>query len=262
MFFSEVLEKYIEYRKNEGEALSTKTIEIYDRALKKFYKALPDKFISEYTKEDYYLFLDEMKELAQNTKAIYTGRLNALFSFLVKEDYINKNYFRTVKEEVKKLNIHSKEQIDKLLEYAKDKKFYNAVMLMYLGAFRATEALSITEDNIKESHIEIIGKGNKHASIPIIKEMREFLDTNPRFSDEYKYIGLRKFFQRASNKLKFEIHSHDLRKYQLSRMANKGVKIYFVKNYARHSDIKTTLKYYAGVDMKEMENDINQKLSQ
>ena len=260
ILFSEVLEKYIEYKKNIGEELNIGTIHLYDLALKHFYKALPDKIIDSYDKKDYNTFLYEMKNLAQNTKAIYTSRINALFNYLVKEDYLEKNYFRIVKEEKKKTIIVTDDQVNQLINYAKKTKFYEVVMLMKIGAFRASEAISITNENIKNEHIEIIGKGNKAASIPIINEMKEFLSTKPKFEQKINYVGVRKFFQRASKKLGFKIKSHDLRKYQLSRLANAGVNIYFVKNYARHSDIKTTLKYYAIVDLDKMRNEIDKIL--
>lgn len=260
LLFSEVLEKYIEYKISLGEALSESTIVVYEKALKHFNNALENKIITEYTKEDYSKFVTGM-DLAQNTKAIYTGRINALFNFLLKEDYIKTNYFRTVKEEVKKQRIITENEMEKFLEYAKQTKYYDIIMFMKIGAFRASEALSINETNIKNEHIEIVGKGNKIASIPIINEMREFLNELPNFEHKKNYNSLRQFFNRATKKLEFKINSHDLRKYQLSRFANSGVNIYFVKNYARHSNIKTTLKYYALVDMEKMKEEIDSKFT-
>ncbi len=260
LLFSEVLEKYIEHKKNLGEELNEKTIGIYVKALKHFNRSLSNKLVTEYTKDDYNLFISEMSNLAQNTKAIYSARINSLFNFLVKEDFIQKNYFRTVKEEVKERVIITDEQMQEFLEYAKTTKFYDVVMLMKIGAFRASEALSITKENIKSEHIEIVGKGGKFASIPIINEMKEFLLCGPELEHRIDYNALRQFFNRASKKLGFKIKSHDLRKYQLSRFANAGINIYFVKNYARHSDIKTTLKYYAIINMEKMKNEIENRL--
>jgi len=260
LLFSEVLEKYIKHKKKEGEALSEKTISIYDKALKRFYKVLEDKLVTEYTKEDYDTFVDGMSDVSQNTRAMYTTRISALFKYLVNDEYLIRNNFRTVKEEEKVIKIIPKEKHEELLEYAKGTIFYDKVMLMYLGAFRANEALSITYSNIKEDSIKIIGKGGKYGEIPITNEMRKFLETKPDLSKEFRYASIRQFFSRASKKLKYKILSHDMRRYQLSRMANKGVNIYFVKNYARHSNIKTTLKYYVGVDLKKMQNEIDQKL--
>ena len=44
-------------------------------------------------------------------------------------------------------------------------------------------------------------------------------------------------------------------------MANAGVPINFVKEYARHSDIKTTLKYYVSINLLKMAPVINEKVS-
>jgi integrase len=259
LLFSEVLERYIEHKRNLGEALTDKTIEVYEKALKHFNRSLPNKLVTEYTKEDYNKFISEIK-FSQNTKAIYSVRINTLFNFLVKEEYIQRNYFRTVREEVKEIKLLKDQEIKELLDYAKTTKFYDVVMLMHLGAFRASEAISINESNIKSEHIELIGKGNKKASIPIIEEMEEFLLTDPDLNNKITYPAIRQFFDRASKKLKFKVKSHDLRKHQLSRLANKGAKTLTLMNYARHSDVKTTLKYYAKMDLNEMKNEIDRIL--
>ena len=54
----------------------------------------------------------------------------------------------------------------------------------------------------------------------------------------FSYSTLRSTLYRLNDKLGFKIQSHDFRKYCLSNLANSGVNIFFVKSYARHSDIK------------------------
>ncbi|MHB1686117.1 MAG: tyrosine-type recombinase/integrase [Ignavibacteriaceae bacterium] len=56
-------------------------------------------------------------------------------------------------------------------------------------------------------------------------------------------------------------HSNDLRKYCLSELANHGVAINFVKEYAGHNSINTTLKYYIRVDEKKMKTEIDEKVN-
>jgi len=270
MYFSEALESYVSQKRKDGVPLDKKSIEIYQRAINRFFISLDDKLVSTYTKEDYSAFVASMdpsedgtiKGLSQNTKSLYTTKIRTLFNYLVKEDILPKNYFRSVKEEVKEIHILTKTEMDDFLTYAKATKFYPIIKFMQLGALRATEATLVVKEHIKKDYINIVfGKGSKNVVIPKLKDMEIFLENNPAFpSTVYVYDHIRKFCNRASDQPGFKVTSHDMRRYRISELANAGVTPFFLKEYARHSNIETTLKYYAKADMVKMKNEINSKL--
>lgn len=264
ILFSEVLEKYIEMKKSEGFLLNPKTITLYKKALKIFFEVNNDLLPNEYERKDYRNYINylDVKEYSQNTKAMYTGRITSLFNWLKKEEFITKHYFETTKESKKDPEILTRQEIQKLLSYAKETKFYFVVKFMLLSAFRASEALIFNKNNIMKDKIFVRGKGNKPAHIPITPAMKIFLKELPQpdeqgcYFPDFKYIGLRKFFQRASKKLGFKIESHDMRRYRISRIANNGTNLLFVMKYARHSKIEMTMRYVK-VDFSKMLKNIS-----
>ncbi|MBI9073560.1 MAG: site-specific integrase, partial [Melioribacteraceae bacterium] len=230
--------------------------------------SVPDKAISTYTREDYYYFIDEMEraKLSQNTQAIYTSRVYAIFNWLSKENVIQKNHMKTVAEEVKDLEIISDENMRKFFEYAKGKKHYYLVKFLVLSAFRIEEALNLKKSDVNSIQINVLGKGNKKAAVPLTEDLKEFFKECPVSKEREIYFNttygnFKAFLRRAEEATGVKIKSHDFRKYCLSNMANAGVNIFLVKNFARHSNIKTTLKYYAGVDHQKAADEINSRIS-
>lgn len=65
--------------------------------------------------------------------------------------------------------------------------------------------------------------------------------------------GLRKDFRKLSKKVGFRIHPHKLRKTGANIMIENGAGIFDVKNYLRHSSVKTTEFYYVGIDYNHLQ---------
>jgi integrase len=254
------------YKENIGKKLSPLTIESYETALNKYFiPACQDKDIKSYTRHDYNSFIKAMERRSQNTRSIYSKRINALFNWLESEQYIIKNLMRRVAEENLPIKFHTKEEIKAFLEYSDKTKFKFMTRFQLLSAFRIHEVLKVTASNIKDNHIDITGKGNKHASIPILKEMRGFLLQLPiKEPDErlfpFSQDAAWRFFTRASKKLKIKFESHDLRKYCLSEMANSGVPINFTAQYGRIT-IATAQKYYIHHDTNRIGDLIDSKVT-
>ena len=255
----------LDHKNTTGTGYNPQTLEAYRKAMNYFYDAVGDKYIKHYSRDDYHKYITRLdaEGLSQNTKAIYSTRIFAIFNWLRKENYIAYNPMKRVAEEKKEIKIRTDAEMKKLLDYSKGKKFESIIKFMMLSAFRASEATALNWEDVKRDSITIKGKGGKIASIPITAQMRKFLKTlkNEKSGSVFKtrYDALRYFFYRAEKKIGIRFHSHDFRKYCLSKLANSGVNIYFVQNYARHSDIKTTLKYYAKADLKKIADEIDLK---
>lgn len=268
ILFSEAFEQLKQDKISDGKPYNTETLELYDRALKYFYISCGDRPAASYKRTDFHAFAEGMREggLSQNSQAMYSARIHTIFNWMQREGHIQHNPFKLVAPENKLITIRSKQEIDALFNYAKGKKFEPILKFMYLSAFRATEAVNLRFEDIKKDRIIVKGKGGKNSWIPITKELQKFLSTLPKKKTgkvfNVSYHGIRYFFYRAEKQIGFRFYSHDLRKYRISLMANAGVNIFFVKNYARHSNIKTTLKYYAGADLEKMKDEIDKKLAE
>lgn len=268
LLLSDVFKLYVQDRANIGKQYSPLTLESYKIALDKyFYPSCGDKKLYLYGRDDYHQFVSAMAGISQNSRAIYTKRLYALFKWLAVEGYIHGNPMKRVEEEEKEFRILSCDEFYTLLDYASKSKYYYLVKFLALSAFRIQEALNIKSSDIEEKIIRVKGKGSKYASIPITAEMREFLENElpvPEDKDAlifpHSYDMVHRFWVRLRKATGLECTVHDIRKYCLSEMANSGVPINFVKNYARHSDIKTTLKYYIRVDASKMTDEIDAKV--
>lgn len=265
---STVLRQYFIARKSVGRQYNTGTQKTYERAMKYLIEACGDKDVKQYTKKDYYTFVEYLGERTNNTKSVYTRCMYALFNWLKKEEYIEKNNFERIREQTKKFDILTPEQVTQILDYAKKTKFYHAIRFMLITGFRVHEVCKLQKKDIQEDRIFVFGKGAKNSYIPKVTAVQlifDEIDINNMLPDDYVFPiskhALWRFWQRmreVTGLNQFVIH--DLRKYCLSHMANSGVNPYFLMNYARHTDIKTTLKYYLKADMQRMNEEIEQKV--
>lgn len=279
ILLSEAFKLYQQDKVNTGEALSDLTLRNYKTALNNLYRTAGDKQIHTYTRDDYNAFVEglwvrdangkALREMSQNSKAIYTKCVFALFAWLTEEKYIPDNPMKRVVEEEKEFVIISAAELKKIRDYTEEKTKYTPLLeYLVLSAFRIQEALNLKYSDICENIIKVKGKGGKYDYIPIIPEMREYLKTLP--SDQGgeelvfpgKYRAFHQYWRRMikATGLRDDITPHDLRKYCLSKMANAGVPINFVQRYARHSSIQTTMKYYIRADDSRMVDEIAGKV--
>jgi integrase len=265
---------YIQDKENAGKPLKQGTIELIEKTLKRLYKVIPRELeINQYKKQHYNTFVESLKDISQNTKSIYTNKLYALFRYALKEKYIREITFGRVAEEEKEILIITDDEAKHIITKAKDSIYYDLFRFLFSSAFRVHEALKLKKEDIRDGYIYVLGKGNKMAHIPITSGIKIVLDEMNL--DKYKvndllfpfqYDAVRMFLKRLrkneNNKEGINpiITIHDIRRYCLSRMANSGVPINFVKSFARHSNIETTLKYYVKTDMEKMEQEINSKV--
>ena len=79
---------------------------------------------------------------------------------------------------------------------------------------------------------------------------------------DYSIYGLR-FFPRVQrrlikeNILQKEYSLHQLRKTFITKLLEKGISIHKVRALADHTDIKTTLNYYASVNVRQVGEELN-----
>jgi len=252
-------ELYKTDRANTTREYDSKTIDAYMISINKLIESCGDKPIDNYTREDYHTFVYYLDGNSQNTKSIRTKNIYSLFNWLVREEYLNRNPFKRVKEIQKDLIIRTPAEIKLFLEYARTTKFYDQVRFQLLAAARLNETLSLKRKWINKKYIRLWAKGNKFREIPILKEMQNLLDVIEIPDDPEAYVfsftkdSVWRFYQRVRQHDSLAgFHSHDLRSYMLSKFANEGRPMQFVKDYAGHTSIKTTEKYYIRIKQEKV----------
>jgi len=268
--------------------LSVKTDKAYSVALRTLYKAVGDKLLYRYTRQDYFKLIHYLnsKNLAQNSKANYTRHLNTIFNWLVKNKFIQNNFFDKIKEEKKEVDPIPLDELEIIFSYLKtlkDKKYYSIIKSKYLGAYRLGEIVNAEySDYDFENKIVHIrnSKGKRVDKIPLVKDFRTHLlscklQTTGR-AYNLSYEALTSFWQRMTTKLsqideaaepelaKYKIKKkyglHQLRKARGTYLANIGVNPLFLQKYMRHKNFATTQQYYIKINIDLARNNIDDKL--
>ena len=275
-----MLDKFIEYMKNEG--MSENTYQSYasdEKLFQNYYEDSYDEKLQILTHSDISMYKSYL--LNQNMVA---GTINRKLSalklynqFLINQNIQSdiaikaKDYIKIQKSMVKK-KLPSESDIKKLKQFAnKDeknsKRDYCFIILLLYGGFRESELIKIKLTDIKldDRFINIIGKGNKFRQVIINNLMYDALQDyleerkNLKIKNSYLFIGQknkntleplnRNFCNRLLNKYKNickidKLHPHLLRAFFCSNaLHNAGYTIEQVANQAGHSSLNTTKEY-------------------
>jgi integrase/recombinase XerD len=272
MLFSEAFELYKQDRRNSGKALTEGTEHTYGTALNYLYAACGNKAIYKYTRDDFYKFAESMNALKHNTKSTNASKINAIFRFLTAEKYLKENPFRRIAPKQKEFRVLDDKEVKRIRDYAHKTMYGALVDFQLLTAFRIAEALSVNAKNIKHGRILVDAKGGGMRAIPVSAELQSWLDKYFKDNDiargsdtklfNFSYQDAQFFWHTINKDLELGpgVASHALRKYALTKMANSGVPIQYVKEYAGHADIKTTMQYYIKNDMDKMADELNKKV--
>lgn len=275
---SDAIKLFVSQRK-----LKPSSIRAYELAVETFIKSSGNKFLFQYSNLDNISFIKQLNEMtrkskknkeiliSQNTRANYTRHLFAFFAWLHKNKFIDENFIQKLKVERKE--VHSIPQEHQQLIYNQLKltclkKNYDLLKLKYYGAYRVEELLQTkAEDFDFKNDIVLIKnfKGNRIDKIPMVKDLKEHLlqmklPSSGRITF-LSYSGIRSVWRRVVEKLNMDYNLHQIRKSRGTDLANNGVSPFFLHKFMRHENMNTTLKYYVQVDLKKMEDEINQKLT-
>lgn len=262
----EAFNLFIETRKTQDR--SVHTISHYENVFNDFLNSTDKRYLIDFNKEDYFNYLSYLnkdrtintkgtkKKLSQNSKANYIRHLFAFFKWLKDNDYIEKNIIDKLKLENKTPRPIEISDLNLLLEELKNhnKIYYDAVKLIYLCAYRISEFISAElkdfdiENNIV--YVKNSKANNLNDSIPMLKDIKEHIEQIDQkvFGYWKSPDGMKSFWKRAIDKLNLRFSFHALRKARGTELANNGANPYFLKEFMRHSELKTTLNYYVKIN--------------
>ena len=276
-----MLDKFIEYMKNEG--MAQNTYESYARDVKLFQKYYEDSYGEELetlTHSDISMYKSYL--LNQNMVASTINRklssLKLYNQFLIEQNIQNdmaikeKDFIKIQKPIVKK-KMPTNDDIKKLKHYSsKDvknaKRDFCFMCLLIYGGFRESELikLKVTDIRLEDRFINVIGKGNKFRQVIINNSMYDALQDyleerrTMNIKNPYLFIGQknkntlkplnRNFCNRQLEKykdicnIKGKLYPHLLRDFFCpNALHNAGYTIEQVANQAGHSSLNTTRIY-------------------
>lgn len=271
---SQALNVFLEYKNPKP-----KTKYIYTQSVNHFITAAGDKFIDEYTHQDYVLLLTYFRKpktylldyrsdkkdkkkitkvLSTNSQSIYTRSLKALFNYFIKHKYLTDNIIETIPPAEALPTPIDKEDLDKILGALKriPHQYALASFLVHTGIRKST-ALDLCWEDIdwKNNLITFrnIKIGSKQYQFPLITKLREILQTlEPKKSGKvfpYKNVESLKFFSKIQNQLTLNRHYsiHKLKHTFVSHLVNNGMSLEDVSELT-NTTLRTLKKNYLKMD--------------
>ena len=257
---------------------SEKTVESYKNDIEKFYKFLIIEGAS-LESVDILLIRNFLTEELNSgvSKRSCKRRLCSLrhfYKYLVNKKLVSSNPFVFVqgpKTEIKYPHALYKDQINSLLLSNKERKDDlqkrdQAILeLLYFCGLRASELVNIqlSDINLKQRIVRIIGKGNKQRRVPIgeyaLEYLKSYIDgarrNNPGrnkefvflnrygepLSRQYFFLQIKKYAKQVG--IKEDISPHTLRHCFATHMLENGAELRAVQEMLGHSNIATTQIY-------------------
>lgn len=253
MELTELKLKYDNYLKLNYTSKST--INSYTNCFEKFLKN--NNRIYRLTKEELKKYLVEFAE--KYSISYYNQMLSSLkiIYFIMGQDRKLKG-IPYKKDSTKNINILSREEVYTSIKNIGNLKHKNLIKLLYIGALRSNELLSIKIEDIDSQNNRICinnGKGGYSRYIPIsnddlaslreyVKEYRPiiYLFEGVKRGTKYSKTSLRKVVQKMKSKKK--LYPHLLRHTALTNLCDDGHNLLKVQLFAGHKTPKSTQRYY------------------
>jgi len=254
------VQEFLTARKLDG--LAPGTLDQYSMELKKFAAHL-DKPTIDATTTDIRSYLIQFNDKAQRTVNRKISTLKAFYTWLVQEEYIDKNPMRKIKTPREPASLPrnlSHEDVELLRWHPKSARNQAIMELLVSSGMRIGELVSLNRNDLSMANrqIRVTGKGNKErlvffgpiAKFCIISYLRTRKDDNPAlFTNKYgQRLTIRSIEMQIKDHarkagIKDTVTPHMLRHTFASGMYEQGADIDFIARLLGHESTDTTRKY-------------------
>jgi len=128
------------------------------------------------------------------------------------------------------------------------------VVMLYTLGLRISELSSLKLDDISESWIRVLGKGNKQRDVPLISSTKELIDVYLSNNHPKKFLfeknrgklsenSLRYIVTKVFKRVSLKVTPHQLRHSYATSLLNSGAPIVDVSELLGHSSMATTQIY-------------------
>lgn len=227
---------------------SPRTVSLYDA----LYRIIPQELLKRHfssLKRDDWMFVFNNDKWAITTRRTYKSQLSAVYNYAMAEGICSKNVIKGIRlpQCIREHDILTKEQVDSIVAEIKPKYKIPIALMAYAG-LRIHEALKASSRDINGDYIQVLGKGNKEASVPMSNQLKAMLpetwDCHGMARTSLVY-DLRRAARKCgiNGKIGFHIFRHSL----CSNLSKANVPIVAISKIMRHSRVSTTLNIYSHV---------------
>jgi site-specific recombinase XerD len=243
---------------------SPKTIEAYDRIVRKLFQAVQKNY-TEMTVSDlrYFLAFEKSRGVSNRTLENTRVQISSFFTWLLDEELINRNPCRSITpiKYTKEVRLpFSPIEIDAIRSSCKTKKERAIVEILLASGMRVSElcSLRISDINFDTLTIKVReGKGSKQRTVYInelaSKHLVEYLTSRNVNGDNVFYNkknqplnagGVRHILKTIESRANVtNVHPHRFRRTFATGLANRGMEIQEIGKLLGHANINTTLTY-------------------
>ena len=269
----EVLELW---RRNLSKTKSERTTEAYLRHVVNFLNtlSLSEEDLLKVTGAKIFKYVDET-DLSSTSLLAHLSALKHFFKFLARREYIGKDQFsdiesaiEEVREELNAKKGHTypkaltKEEVKRIFEAVKGKRYEKIYSLFLYSGIRLGEFEKLSPKNFYLDKSGVLWirlepemtKRNKGRLAPVLGSDRDetFRVTEKllRWIENYeenfsvKRGVLQVYTDRLSKRLGIRFSVHSFRHTYITNLVNSGFPVEVVKEFAGHSNIKTTIETY------------------
>ena len=230
------------------------TIKSYDEAITEAFRYIE---IIEDTKQSIFNLMPYRIKIASLNSKTISKKLSAIRTFT---EFLNDNGYKVILKADESVKVAktlpkpiSHKHIIQALSQAKLQERLIVLMLYTLG-LRISELCNVKIDDISDSWIRVLGKGNKHRDIPIISSTKELIDEYLTTCVVKKYLFEKNGEKLSENSLRYtvtkvfkrvalKVTPHQLRHSYASSLLNGGAAIADVSELLGHSSMATTQIY-------------------
>ena len=266
-----LLKMYLGTKRLEGR--SEYTLKQYYREIR-LLLAFLNCSIEEVTTNGVKMYLMTMKverNLQNSTVENMRSYLNAVFSWMKKENFIENNPVERIapikiKKDIKKS--FSEEELKIIKDFCKNHPRNLALVnFLYSTGCRVSEvsSVNIKDINFNEKKLIILGKGNKERIVYLtdeaVQSIQDYLRTRED-NNEALFLSDKKKNRLSPNSIRWiltnisektgveNIHPHRFRRTLATNLLNNGMAIQDVSKILGHSNISVTQTYYYHIDLK------------
>jgi len=266
-----VIDDYLAALKAIGK--SEQTIKTYRSQLNQFMKWLVDNSGTEDAKQitsidavEYRTYLQEVRGLRPASINTALAAIEAFCTWMLDEGYISHRPLAKVRkvaevqEAPKWLDKSEKYRLIRTTLNEKSLRNKAIIFTLLLAGLRVSELVSLKPDNViiseRKGSITVTGKGNKRRTVPMPKDLREYLSDylienaaaqwlfDSQRGEQLTVKGVQHLCSVIGKKAGIDnLTPHMLRHTYCHDLVSKGVAIEIVAKLAGHSKIETTMLY-------------------
>lgn len=253
---------------------SSRTVITYKMCIESFKKYLGDKNLLEIKPQLIYLYIDD-SNLSVSSVLTHLSAIKHFYKFALRRGWLIKESFselestiEEIREELSATRIQrspralTREELHRIFQHVSNTKYERVYSLFLYTGIRLSEYAQIKRDFIQKDHDNIhwlrlpaeITKRKKERVVPIIGPTKEeTLRINQKleswledFEGSLKVNtgSLQVFTYRLSQRLGISFSIHSFRHTYITNLVNAGFPAEIVKEFAGHSNVKTTIDIY------------------